>query len=91
MFRPYTGGHLQVEIKLTDQLYKMCGAFCLGIGWGGTRSRFNSGYHDLGLSQVDFFFSCLCTHVKWVTVLMLRVCYNCTISKIYFEILKNYT
>ena len=36
-------GHLQVVIKLTEQLYKMCGV-------GGMRSRcFISGYHDLGL------------------------------------------
>jgi len=49
-------GHLQVEIKLTDQLYNMCG--CLSGNWvegggvGGTRSRcFNRGYHDLGLLQ----------------------------------------
>jgi hypothetical protein len=52
-------GHLQVEIELTDQLYKMCGAFgWVGVGVGvgvGTRSRcFNSGYHDPGLLQVDF-------------------------------------
>jgi hypothetical protein len=25
MFRPLYVGHLQVEIQLTDQLYKMCG------------------------------------------------------------------
>ena len=28
-------GHLQVEIQLIDQLYKMCGVFCLGFGCGG--------------------------------------------------------
>jgi len=50
-------GHLQVEIQLTDQLYKMCGGVCLGIEWGrgGTSRCFSSGYHDLGLLQVDFF------------------------------------
>ena len=45
-------GHLQVVIKLTQQLYKMCGVFFEGIGgWvGGPRSRcFISGYRDLGL------------------------------------------
>jgi len=48
-------GHLQVEIQLTDQLYKMCGVFVWGLGGGGMRSCcFNSGYHDLGLLQVDF-------------------------------------
>ena len=42
--------HLQVEIQLADQLYKMCGVFSGVLGGGGTRSRcFNSGYHDLGL------------------------------------------
>ena len=47
-------GHLQVEIQLTDQLYKMCGVFVWGEG-GETISRcFNSGYRDLGLLQVDF-------------------------------------
>jgi len=30
-------GHLQVEIQLTDQLYKMCGVFVWGLGWGGER------------------------------------------------------
>jgi len=28
-------GHLQVEIQLTDQLYKMCGVFVWGLGGGG--------------------------------------------------------
>jgi len=51
-------GHLQVVIKLTEQLNKMCGVFFEGIGgWvRGTRSRcFNSGYRDLGLLQVNYF------------------------------------
>jgi len=54
MFRPLYVGHLQVEIQLTDQLYKMCGR--LSVYWvEGTRSRcFNNGYHDPGLLQVDF-------------------------------------
>jgi hypothetical protein len=49
--------HLQVEIQLTDHLYKMCGMFVCELGevGEGTRSRcFSSGYHDLGLLQVDF-------------------------------------
>ena len=49
-------GHLQVEIQLTDQVYKMCVMFFEGTGhWvGGTRSScYNSGYHDLGLLQVE--------------------------------------
>ena len=48
-------GHLQVEIQLTDQLYKMCGVFVWGLGggWGMRSHCFNSGYHDLGLLQVD--------------------------------------
>ena len=50
----------------------MCGVMVWGLGEGVTRSRFNSGYHDLGLLQVDFFSSCLCTHVKWVTILTSR-------------------
>ena len=52
MFRPLYVGHLQVEIKLTDQSYKMCGVFVWGLGGGGgTRSRFNNGYHDPWLLQ----------------------------------------
>jgi len=35
MFRPYMRGHLQVEIQLTDQLYKMCGVSVWGLGGGG--------------------------------------------------------
>ena len=35
MFRPLYVGHLQVEIQLTDQLYKMCGRFVWGFGGGG--------------------------------------------------------
>jgi len=27
-------GHLQVEIQLTDQVYKMCGVFVWGLGGG---------------------------------------------------------
>jgi len=44
----------------------MCVVFFEGIGgWvGGTRSHcFNSGYHDLGLLQVNYH-SRLCTYVK---------------------------
>ena len=54
MFRSLYVDYLQVEIQLTDQLYKMCGR--LSGNWvGGTRSRcFNNGYHDPGLLQVDF-------------------------------------
>ena len=51
MFRPLYVGHLQVEIQLIDQLYKMCGR--LSGDWvggrGGTQSHcFNNGYHDPG-------------------------------------------
>jgi len=54
-FDPICGGHLQVEILLTDQLYKMCVLFFEGVGdcmggEGGKISRcFNRGFHDLGL------------------------------------------
>ena len=40
-----------------------------------TRSRcFSSGYHDLGLLNWVII-SCLCTQVKWFTLLMLRIAY----------------
>jgi len=54
MFRPLYVGHLQVEIQLIDQLYKMCGR--LSGDWvEGTRSHcFINGYHDPELLQVDF-------------------------------------
>ena len=36
MFRPLYVGHLQVVMQLTEQLYKMCGAFGW-VGGGGKR------------------------------------------------------
>ena len=80
-------GHLQVEIQLTVQLYKMCGAFCLGIGWGERDLVSTEGTMTPGCYRW-IFSSRLCTHVKWVTVLMSRVCYNWYHSKIYCKILK---
>ena len=32
-------GHLQVVIKLAEQLHKMCGVFFLGYWGGGSRER----------------------------------------------------
>ena len=58
MFRPLYVGHLQVEIELTDQLYKMCGAFVWGLGGG-------VGEQDLVVSIMVIMTqgsSCLCTH-----------------------------
>jgi len=41
MFRPLYVGHLQIEIQLTNQLYKICGH--LSVDWVGgvARSRFS--------------------------------------------------
>jgi len=46
--------NLQVEIQLTDQLYKMCGRLSGDWEWGKRSRCFISGYHDPGLLQVDF-------------------------------------
>jgi len=52
----------------------MCGVFFGGVGaWvGGTRSRFNSGYHVTSeLSLIIY------VHMsRYVSILMLRICYN---------------
>ena len=67
-------GHLQVEIQLTDRLYKMCGAFVWGLG-GWTRSRcFNIGYRDLGLLQVDL------SLVVYVVVVYVHILYSWSVS-----------
>jgi len=48
----------RLRSNFQGSLYKMCGVFLGGIGgWvgdgRGTRSRSNSGYHDLGLLQLE--------------------------------------
>jgi len=57
MFRP-TGCDLTHRTAIQDMLGVFLGCWGLGGGGGGkrgTRSRcFSSGYHDLGLLQVDY-------------------------------------
>jgi len=54
MFRPYMWAILMLRSNFSGAAVQECGVWWLG-GRGGVRSRCsNSGYHDLGLLQVDY-------------------------------------
>ena len=57
MFRPYMWAIFRLRFNLQISYTRCVGRFVWGLGGGegeGTRFRFDNGYHDPGLLQVDF-------------------------------------
>ena len=55
MFQPICGPSSGCDLTSRAAIQDVWGVLCGFWGWvGGTRSRFSSGYHDLGLLQVNY-------------------------------------